>query len=359
MFLSRQLPLSALIELCRAMRHNLGAGLTLRDVWRQQAKRGPAPLRPIADRVQEQIESGNSLASALERERVYFPPIFLAMTEVGEETGNLPEVFAELEKFFLLQQKLRRQFISQSAWPIFQFVAATLVIAGMILLLGVLGGSGPSDFKFAPLGKTFLGPSGAMLFLGIVYGLLASLFGTYFLVSRVFRNQAGADGFLLRVPAIGPCFQSLAMTRFCLALRLTMETGMSLKRALRLCFRATGNGAFIGRGDLAAEAIRAGDDLAVALGQTRLFSQDFLDIVANAEEGGRVAEVMHHQADYYEEETTRRMRILTALATLGVWLIVAGFIIFLIFRIVLSYIGLLESLAALGGCNGLFSSSSA
>ena len=31
MLFSRQLPLPALIELCRALRHNLGAGLTLRD----------------------------------------------------------------------------------------------------------------------------------------------------------------------------------------------------------------------------------------------------------------------------------------------------------------------------------------
>src|SRR5438105_13693964 len=99
MLFSRQLPLPALIELCRVLRHNLGAGLTLRDIWRQQVRRGPRPVRPIADRVQEQIESGYSLASALDRERAYFPPIFLAMAEVGEETGNLPEVFAELEKF--------------------------------------------------------------------------------------------------------------------------------------------------------------------------------------------------------------------------------------------------------------------
>ncbi len=35
MFSSR-LPLSSLIELCRVLRHYLGAGLTLRDVFRQQ-----------------------------------------------------------------------------------------------------------------------------------------------------------------------------------------------------------------------------------------------------------------------------------------------------------------------------------
>src|SRR5207237_1921629 len=41
------LPLSALIELSRSLRHYLGAGLSLVDVFRQQAKRGPAAVRPV------------------------------------------------------------------------------------------------------------------------------------------------------------------------------------------------------------------------------------------------------------------------------------------------------------------------
>src|SRR5262245_60094398 len=43
MFTSR-LSLSVLIELCRTLRHYLGAGLTLPDVFRQQAKRGPGAV---------------------------------------------------------------------------------------------------------------------------------------------------------------------------------------------------------------------------------------------------------------------------------------------------------------------------
>jgi type II secretory pathway component PulF len=343
MLFSRQLPLSALIELCRVLRHNLGAGLTVRDVWRQQARRGPAPVRPLADRVQEHIESGSSLASALDGERAYFPPIFLAMTEVGEETGNLPEVFAELEKFFLLQQKLRRQFYGQIAWPVIQFVAATLVIAGLILLLGLISNpSVPDDWKFAPLGRWFMGPSGAMLFLFIVYGGIAAIFTTYFVMSRMLHQQAAADGLLLKLPAVGGTLRAIAMTRFCLALRLTLETGMSLRKALRLCFRATGNEAFIARAEVACEAVRAGEELTVALTETGMFPRDFLDIMANAEEGGRVAEAMRHQADYYEEEATRRMTILTRVAGFGVWFIVAAFIVFMIFRIMLYYIGMLD-----------------
>jgi len=64
-----------------------------------------------------------------------------------------------------------------------------------------------------------------------------------------------------------------------------------------------------------------------------VFPQDFLDIVANAEEGGRVPEVMQHQAEFYAEEASRRMTTLAKVAGFLVWLFVAVILIWCIFRI--------------------------
>src|SRR5947208_11560364 len=107
MAFSSKLSLSSLIEFCRILRHNLGAGLTLQHVFRQQAERGPLPVRPVASRISEDLEQGDSLEAALKRERAAFPHIFVALATVGEQTGSMPDVFAELEKYFLLQQRLR------------------------------------------------------------------------------------------------------------------------------------------------------------------------------------------------------------------------------------------------------------
>jgi type II secretory pathway component PulF len=103
--------------------------------------------------------------------------------------------------------------------------------------------------------------------------------------------------------------------------------------------RATGNAAFSARANQVREALRQGEDLAQALAGTRLFPQNFLDILANAEEGGRMPEVMQQQAGVYEEEARRRLTILTRGASGTIWLIVAGTLIFLIFRIFLSIYG--------------------
>ncbi len=334
MLLSRRLPLPALIDLCRALRHYLGAGLTLRDVFRQQSAKGHAATRPVAARLSEGLEAGDGLDDLLKKESAAFPPLFTALATVGEETGMLPEVFRELEKYFQLQLRLRRQFLSQIAWPAIQLVAAIFVIAGLIWVLGLLGG------EFDPIG---IGTGGdrAALFLVAAFGLLGALFGLYVGAKRVL-GAGVLDGLLLRVPLIGPCLEALAITRFCLALRLTLETAMPIARALRLSLHATGNAAFEAATDAAQKAVKSGDELTAALAKARVFPEQFRHVIAVGEESGRLTEVLEQQGEQYAEESERRLKALATGAAVGVWLSVAGVIIFCIFRIALSIAGVYE-----------------
>jgi type IV pilus assembly protein PilC len=344
MLFSSRLSLPTLIELCRVLRHYLSSGLTLRDVFLQQASKGPANVRPIAGRVAGALEKGSSLEDAIKPDAAAFPPLFLALTSVGEKTGMLPEVFGELEKYFARQLQLRRQFISQSAWPVIQFFLAIFVVAALIFILGLLPPAKMLNGKpFDPVGLGLSGPSGAMTFLGWTFGTLFGLVALYLVLTRTLKQRTATDRFFLRVPALGPCLRTLALARFCLALRLTTETGMSINRAMRLSMRATGNNAFIAASPVAEAEVRAGNDLTMALTRTGLFPGDFRNIIAVAEESGRLADVLRHQADHYHEESGRRLSILTSVAGYVVWLIVAGLIVIAIFRIALTYFSMFDA----------------
>lgn len=325
MLFSQQLSLPSLIELCRTLRHYLSAGLTLRDVFRQQARKGPPAVRPVAERISEGLEKGGDLEDALKREPGVFPPLFVSLTTIGEETGMLPEVCRELERYYTLQQRLRQQFLSQIAWPILQLVAAIFVIAGLILILGILS----PDFDPVGIGT---GPVSALAFLGGSFGSLGLIFLLYVLGKRVLREGI-VDALLLRVPVVGPCIQALAITRFCLGLRLTLETGMSIKKAIRLSMTATGNSAFTATTEDIQDTVGAGGELSDALGATGLFPEEFPQIIAVGEESGRLTEVLEQQAGHYQEASERRLSRLAQVAAWLVWLFVAALLIFLIFRI--------------------------
>jgi type II secretory pathway component PulF len=334
-----KIPLANLAELCRALRHSLGAGLTLRDVFRQQLERGPSSVRPVAARMRSSLDQGESLAVALEQERRAFPPLFLALASVGEETGNLPEIFGELEKYYALQVKLRRQLISQSILPVLQLSFAFVVVAFLIWILSVIAQSRNST-PITIFGLS--GAGGAMVFLALTFGSIAALVVLYLVVTRWFQQKPTFDALLLWVPALGPCIEALVLGRFALALRLTMETGMPIQRAIRLSFEATGNAAYASYAGVVNQALKAGETLTTALTRCRLFPGAFLNMIAVGEEGGRVPEIMSHQADFYFEEAARRLTTLTKMTTFGIWCLYAVVMVIMIFRIANIYFSALS-----------------
>jgi type II secretory pathway component PulF len=331
-FFSR-LPATELIHLCRVLRHNLDAGLSIVHIFRQQAERGPRRVRPVAGRIHTILKRGYDLERALKDEQKCFPPLFVALTRVGEHTGTLPEVFAALEAYYSLQQRLKRQFLSQITLPVLQLCAAICVISLMIFVLGLIASVNNTQ-AMDPLGIGLTGASGALIFFFGSFGTIFALIAGYFLLSNFLAQKAVVDALLLRLPAVGPCLTALALSRFCLAMRYTFETALPVDEALELSLMAAGNSYFAVKTPVVKDAIRVGDDLTAAMTKSQLFSADFLGIVATGEESGRLAEVMRQQAKFYEEETEHRLVVLTRLAGFGVWLFVAILIIIAIFRLV-------------------------
>jgi type IV pilus assembly protein PilC len=340
MLLSPRLSLKELSELCRVLRHYLGSGLTLLDVFRQQSAKGRERVRPPATRIAAALGKGQSLEEALQPESGVFPVLFISLARVGERTGHMPEIFAELEKYYARQHSIRRRFYAQITWPVIQFFMAVFIVAGLIWIMGLLAGRNPGEKPFDPLGLGLFGTKGALIFLGVVFGTLGAL-TTLYVIAR--RNLYGrvVDEWLLRVPVLGSCLEALALARFCLAFGMTTDTNMPIGSAIRLSMRATGNDAFAGRSDAAEEAVRGGEEVTAALGRTHLFPEEFLHILAVGEETGQLPEVMRRQAAEYDDEAGRRLKALAAVAAHGIWALVAVLIIITIFRIYMSYISLL------------------
>ncbi len=341
MFSSR-LSLTALLELCRSLKHYLGAGLTLVDAFAHQHKRGAGAMSEVAGLIAADLRRGDSLESALKAQAGRFPPLFISLATVGERAGMLAEIFGELERYFVRQQKLKREFVGRITWPVVQFVLAVFVLALLIFFLGLLPANNSGGQKYDPLGLGLLGGSGALIFLGVVFGTLGGLFAVYYLTRRAMANRASVDRKLLGLPALGPCLRALALGRFCLALRLTTETGMSLGKAVRLSMRAAGNQAFVAATDGVLADIERGDDLTFALGRTNLFPEDLMHSIAVAEESGTLDAVLRHQGDHYHDEASRRLAILTTLAGYAIWGCVGLFIIIAIVRLYSSYLGMLN-----------------
>jgi type II secretory pathway component PulF len=213
----------------------------------------------------------------------------------------------------------------------------------MVLVLGIIAESRPGTKALDPLGLGLTGAHGAMVILGTAAGITAGLAVAYFAITRVLRQKSALDGVLLRVPVIGPCLRALAMARFCLALKLTSETGMSIGEALKLSLKATGNGAYESATEIVIGEVSRGTDLSIALARSGLFPIEFLHIMEVAEESGTLTEVMRRQADHYDEEAGRRLAALASTTAYAVWTVVGGLMVWTIYRIFTMYISQITS----------------
>jgi type IV pilus assembly protein PilC len=331
---SRRLTVPTLVELCRSMRFSLTSGLMLRDTMDLLANKGMRTLRPVAASITQDLKAGWGLQDALAKQEAVFPPMFLALASVGEESGNLPEVLSEMERYYELQRKLQRDFWSEISWPLFQFCFAVLVLALLICVLGILQPSAKMDEDtIDPLGLGLLGPSGALQFLAWVFGTLAALWFGFVLTRRLLNRRAIVERTLLALPLIGSCLRGMALTRFCFALRLMLETNLSLKKTLRLSLQATDNEAFMcGAADVET-ALKGGNSIVTCLSKVTVFPEAFLSVLAVAEECGKLPEALLHQAEYYDELARRRMVLLNRVASWLIWLGVALVIMMVVFRI--------------------------
>ena len=340
--LSSQVRLKQLTFLCRSLSTSLHAGLPIIKAFDLAAGKSfdPRVQRVMRD-VVSQLKSGEDVATALRSHAGVFPELMTDMVSVAEQTGALPEVLGSLADHYENNLRLRKDFYGQIALPLIQFVAAICIIAGLIFLLGMIATSRNSE-PFDVLGLGLTGAAGAATWLTFWGIALATLFIGYKVAVASLQGQQIVHELLLNIPVIGGCMRAFAIARFSWAFHLTQEAGMPIEDSLDASFRATANGAFTARTQQVISEVMEGEQLTDALTHTHLFPQEFLEIVHVAETSGTVPETLHRLSPQFEDQARRSLRGLAIAAGWLIWLCVATFIIFLIFRIAMWYTNLLQ-----------------
>lgn len=342
MFFNRSIPLKTLATLSRSLATMLHSGVAVHKAFDMATRKtGDATCRRVLEQVTREILQGADVSTALRCEPGYFPELFLDMVEVAEHSGAVPEVLKALGEHYDNMVRLRRSFIGQITPSILQLLAAIGIVTLLILILGMIAENrgGNADM----LGWGLTGSAGAVQFLVVSLGSLASIFGLYYVISYGFKKQRLLDGVLLRIPVLGNCLQSFAIARFSWAYALTAQTGMPIARSLGASFRATGNGAFQGASDTVCALVKEGEELSVALRAGGVFPEDYLQIVEVAESSGTVPESLARLSPEFEDQARRSLKMLAETAGWLVWVIVAGLIIFVIFSIFSRYVGMINN----------------
>lgn len=338
MFFSPRIRLGSLASLCRRLAISLEAGIDVRKVWAREVQRPISPaIRRRLQTVSEGVDQGGSLEEALRPTGDYFPILFREIAQVGEQTGHLSECFAQLADHYEGQIRLRRLFLLSIAWPMVQLAAALAVVGFLIWIMGII--SDITGTRVDILGFGLIGNSGLAVYLAVLALVAAVMLGFIRAVSRGMLWTWPLQLAAMRVPMLGDVLQTLALSRLAWSLHLTLDTGMELRRALKLSLRSTQNAHFLRHATTIDKAVSRGESLHEAFLATDAFPLDFLDALQTGEQSGKVVETMGLLSRQYQERAQAATRVLTMLAGFAVWCVIATLIVLLIFRVFSFYLG--------------------
>ncbi len=340
--LSSKASLGELAFVCRNLGVSLHSGISIVKAFELASRKATGPLKQALSDVVQELKSGTDLTTSLEQHSDVFPSLLIDMIRVGETTGHLPEVLKSLAEHYDSSLRLRRDFIGQIMMPVIQLVAAILIIALLIYVLGELGKT--TGMTFDVLGWGLLGKSGAAVWLGGWVMAAVAVFISARMMSTSLSGQRAFHQFLMSIPVLGDCLRAFAIARFSWAFSLTQGAGMAIEDSIDASLRATSNGAFIAAASGMISDITSGSSLHEAFENSGLFPREFLEFVLVAEQSGTVPEALERLSPQFEEDARRSLRGLTTALGWAIWTAVALMIIFLIFTIASWYVGEINKL---------------
>lgn len=295
-----------LILFTKQLRTMLNAGIPVlqsMDVLYNQTEN--PRLKAAITSIGADIKSGGTLSRAFAKHPGVFPELYCNMIRAGEISGTLTEVLERLIYIVEHEFKVKKDIMSALTYPLVVVVA--LVAAFFILILFVL----PQFVDlFTKAGIELPLPTRICLALYAAltkfwYLALAALGGTVFFLSAYFRTEAGKiarDGFLLRLPILGPVFKKAAMARFASIFAILQASGITVLEAMDILTGTIGN-AYIARDfQNLRDKLEQGRGLSGPLRSCKSFTPMMVSMITIGEETGNMEEMLKEAAKHYDYE---------------------------------------------------------
>ncbi len=274
-FIGRTVKAEDVMNFSRQAASFMRAGIPILDSLSIVAEESSAKeLKKVLADIQRRLRAGSSFGDAIACHPRVFPGYYIAVIRASELTGQLDDAFDQLSAYMQRDITAKRQVKSALTYPTFVFVlaiAAVVVMAVYVLpkfkgFYKSLGAKLPLPTRIL-LGFTDFMAAWWFVIIAVVAGLI--LLGIV-----VFGGSSGKsrrDAVLLRIPAIGPLLQLIAIERFCRVLAALVHAGVSLPAAVSVSADSTNQTVFKQKLAIAREAMIRGEGLARPIAATGLF----------------------------------------------------------------------------------------
>jgi type IV pilus assembly protein PilC len=273
-------------------------------------------FKPILRNVTEKVEAGEAFSVALSAHPKVFTKLFVSMVEAGETGGLLAEILDRVATYLEATSRLKKKVKSAMMYPLIVcFIAIGIALFLLIKVIPIF-----ADI-YKDFGAKLPGPTQALIevsnILRAYFILFAAGVGALIFAFVKFKNtRRGAmiwDRVKLKFPVFGKLIHKIALARFSRTFAALLRSGVPILETLRIVGQSSGNTQVETAVEKTAVSIEKGENLAMAMGQHKIFSPMLVRMVAAGEQTGKVDVMLEKISDFYDEEIEATLSGLTSL----------------------------------------------
>ncbi|HTR40696.1 MAG TPA: type II secretion system F family protein [Pseudomonadales bacterium] len=330
-FESKKVSPKALENFTRLLSSLLAAGVPLSRALVILTKEASSPVVSAKwKEVLDKVVDGMSLADAMAQSPETFPRIYVAMVEAGEAGGFLDLVLAQIAEFQSRQKELKSKVMAAMIYPCILFCLATIILTALLVffvpmlqkVFATIHGSLPLITVIVIGASNFMRSYGIFIIIGLIVAVLT--------LRTWFTSEKGKrvwEGFILRVPMIGPLVAQFAMARFCRMLGTLLGAGVPLVQSLNVARRSIGNQILVDAVGQSIERVQQGGRLGQSLADCKmLFTSSALEMISVAEESGKLDVELIRLAGVTENDLNRNLQTTVSFAEPLLLFFIAAFI---------------------------------
>lgn len=312
----------------------IDASMPLEECLKAVAEQAEKPrIGSMMTSVRARVMEGYTLADALADYPQVFNELYRAMIAAGEKAGYLSTVLSRLADYVENRQRIQSTLLQAMLYPailtffsvvIVAFLLATVVpdIVGQFVQTGQ---ALPASTQFLLNASDFITDWGvwvvsALILIGV--SIRALLKDT--------QRRLVWDKKILSLPVIGRVARGLNTSRFARTLAICTASAIPLLDGMKVAAQVMSNQYVRMRVLEAADKVREGASLRVALDQSRLFPPMMLHMIASGERSGDLEPMLSRAADNQDKDFEAQVNV--ALGIFGPLMIVlmAGLVLFIV-----------------------------
>jgi type II secretory pathway component PulF len=293
---------------CRSLLALVKAGVPMTTALADMARVQSRALRAALRRAGARLQTGATLAEALDQIGALVDPATRALLAGGAESGRLEQTLGRRVKQLEEAQRLVGRMLVYSIYPL--YLLAALVFVGPLLSLPAAMQTGACNGSLATI---YLRNMFGMV--GLVAAIVTGLLALPLLVAAL-GLEVDADRVLLRMPVSGRLYHDLYGMRLAGGLSTALAAGVEVIRALRLASEGMSSPSLAARIGPASDRLASGGSLTDALAEFGVFDPSALGQVVVAERTGELDDALDRIAQELSESVLRRAR-LAAFLVLG------------------------------------------